>query len=86
MPPWPFGSLKSQGMTLGESEQVKDDLTRVLREAGSTRVGMTGTNLAVWARPLEGAMAQVSEDEQALMLLILADAGPQGMQPKELRQ
>lgn len=25
MPPWPFGSLKSQGMTLGESEQVKDD-------------------------------------------------------------
>lgn len=43
MPPWPFGSLKSQGMTLGESEQVKDDLTRVLREAGSTRVGMTGT-------------------------------------------
>lgn len=47
---------------------------------------MDWNDLAVWARPLEGAMAQVSEDEQALMLLILADAGPQGMQPKELRQ
>ncbi|NIL59029.1 hypothetical protein [Salinispora arenicola] len=49
-------------------------------------VAVDWNDLAVWARPLEGTMAQVSEDEQALMLLILADAGPQGMQPKELRQ
>lgn len=58
----------------------------MLREAGFDSGGDDWNDLAVWACPLEGAMAQVSEDEQALMLLILADAGPQGMQPKELRQ
>lgn len=46
--------VESQGTTLGESEQVKDDLTRVLREAGFDSDGDDWNDLAVWARPLEG--------------------------------
>ncbi|MEV5211300.1 hypothetical protein AB0K35_27890 [Micromonospora sp. NPDC053740] len=77
---------ESQGMTVGQSEQVKDDFARVLREAGFDPEEEDWNDPAVWSRPPEGATVPVSEDEQALMLSILGNAGPQGMKPKELRE
>lgn len=77
---------ESQGMTVDQSEQVKEDFARVLREAGFDPDEEDWKDPAVWSRPPEGVNAPVTEDEKALMLSILADAGPQGMRPKELRQ
>ncbi|MEV5819327.1 hypothetical protein AB0L22_09140 [Micromonospora haikouensis] len=75
---------QAQGMTVDESQQVRAEFDRVLAEAGFDPAE-DWSDPAAWSRPPTGEEAPATEDEETLMLAILAEAGPQGMGPKDLR-
>lgn len=76
---------EAQGMTVDESQRLKEEFARVLAEAGFDPDEKDWNDPNVWSRPPDGMDTPATDDEEAVLLDILAAAPPGGIGPKDIR-